>query len=567
VSLQRTGRSFVVLCVFVLLVGALSLVASFPVRGAAPRTLFVSSTGAGAVCTQASPCGLQTALNQAANADTIIVAEGFYYATDAAVISITRSITLCGAWDGAPTGAVVRNPKLYPSVIDGEKERRGVYASGGISFTLDGFVVENGNATGVPRPLRGGGIYVYQARPILLNNLIRSNLAGAPVDPSSWCYGGGIYVDHPTGPALISGNEVTDNAAAVGCYGVGGGIGLSSATRAVVSDNSIRGNAGSSGGSGYGGGMSAVSCDDLEINDNDLEDNAGSVDAPAGHARGGAIYLEHCLAGEVERNLISGNVGSETGDGSGGGMTAYWCDLLWVLDNRFVDNIASVADGKAGDGGALNIGVAHDVLIARNEIWSNMANMTGGSGGALWMDSDVSFRVANNIIAKNAAGIHGGGLALWADATRRITGTLEHNTFVANNQGAGDGQVAVFVESDSVRLQLINNLFSEHSMAVRVPPGSSAALSGTLFYMNSVANTGGGGTITSVSAITGLDPLLDGGAHLMRGSPAIDAGVHSSLITDIDGDPRPYGAGYDIGADEWVPPRQVYLPLVVRHNS
>lgn len=565
-SLHRAGRPAIVLIVFLFLVGALSLVVTFPVRGAAPRRLFVSSTGAGTACTQASPCGLQTALNQAVNADTILVAGGYYYGTDSAVISLTKSITLCGGWDGASTGAVVRNTKLYSSVINGEKVRRGVYASGGISFTLDGFTIENCNATNVPRPLRGGGIYVYQARPILLNNLILGNLAGAPADPNSWCQGGGIFVDHATGPVLISGNELADNLAAFGGYATGGGIYLSQCSRAVVAHNELHDNLASSGGTGYGGGLGAVQCDDIEINDNWIEDNAGSSEAATGHGRGGGIYLEQSVAGEIERNHITENVGSEAGVGSGGGVAAYWCDLLWVLDNWFDGNTASAAPGKIGEGGALNIITSLDILIGRNEMWSNVANPTGGSGGAIWMDSNVSFRLVNNIIAKNIASEWGGGLALWADASRRITGTLEHNTFVGNNLGEGNGKVAVCVESPYVQLRLINNLFSEHSMAVDVAPGSSAALSGTLFFMNSVANTGGGGTITSVSAISGLDPLLNGSAHLSSGSPAINAGVTSALTNDIDGDHRPTGVGYDIGADEWVPPRWAWVPLLLKRR-
>jgi hypothetical protein len=56
-----------------------------------------------------------------------------------------------------------------------------------------------------------------------------------------------------------------------------------------------------------------------------------------------------------------------------------------------------------------------------------------------------------------------------------------------------------------------------------------------------------------------------GNYNLGPGSAAIDTGVTEPTITkDIDGDPRPIGAGYDIGADE---ARFVYLPLVLRNYS
>ena len=55
-----------------------------------------------------------------------------------------------------------------------------------------------------------------------------------------------------------------------------------------------------------------------------------------------------------------------------------------------------------------------------------------------------------------------------------------------------------------------------------------------------------------------------GNYHVGPGSAAIDAGVDAGVLTDIDGDPRPIGLGFDIGADEaW---RWVFLPLVLRDS-
>ena len=48
-----------------------------------------------------------------------------------------------------------------------------------------------------------------------------------------------------------------------------------------------------------------------------------------------------------------------------------------------------------------------------------------------------------------------------------------------------------------------------------------------------------------------MDPD-NGDYHIGPGSGAVDTEVGAGVMTDIDGDARPFGAGYDLGADEWV---------------
>ena len=51
-----------------------------------------------------------------------------------------------------------------------------------------------------------------------------------------------------------------------------------------------------------------------------------------------------------------------------------------------------------------------------------------------------------------------------------------------------------------------------------------------------------------------LDPGFEGNEdyHLLPSSPCIDAGVKTYIDVDIDGNKRPQGSGYDIGAYEYV---------------
>ncbi len=253
---------------------------------AAPASgmLFVKTGGSGTACTQSSPCGLQTALGQAAGGDTIYIASGVYTGAGGAVITVTESITLYGGWDGASSGPVVRDPAAHPTTLDGEDQRRVVYIESNTGPTLDGFIVTRGHGA-----FSGGGIYAKGASPVIRNNQIISNTAAGD--------GGAIFING--GSAQIVGNEIRDNAATWA-----GGLRIINNAQVAIVGNEIISNVASI----SGGGINLECCGGSTpfIAQNLIAYNQGTN-------HGGGVLIQSTSA-SLENNIL---VSNQAGEGAG----------------------------------------------------------------------------------------------------------------------------------------------------------------------------------------------------------------------------------------------------------
>jgi fibronectin-binding autotransporter adhesin len=577
----RTVRlMFTALTCLLLWAGVLCLLPSSRAVHANPGSLFVTVAGTGTVCSRAQPCGLQTALVQSVDGDCVYVAAGTYIGSGAAVVTLTKSIALYGGWDGAAGGAVLLDPDRFRSILDGEDLRRVICITGTITSTVDGFTIQHGNATAAPDPGRGGGIYSQGANILIAHNVITANTAYT--GNAAWGWGGGVYVYSAWKCAIwandwwacviITGNQVLSNVASAAGYGTGGGIMLYASPGAQVANNVVLSNVASSGVAdmrgGLGGGVSIAQSASSVVAGNRIEHNWAMNGTSNTESRGGGLYCELGGGYRIESNVIRYNVASSSKTGTGGGIDANQATGLVVARNTIESNTACTNPAGTGQGGGLSALGSRDVVIEANRFLSNTASLGPiGEGGAVYMRENTSFTMTNNVVARNHAWSAGGGLAFGAAAATPVTGTLLHNTFVDNHAGSGDGRIAIHLNTSPVRLTLTNNLIAGHSHGVFAVAGSTATLTSTLFFGQGVAPTGGAGSIVNTGAITGQDPLLDVAYHLRAGSLAIDRGVNAGVITDIDGDARPIGAGYDIGADEYAGPWRLYLPVVVRGVS
>jgi hypothetical protein len=162
------------------------------------------------------------------------------------------------------------------------------------------------------------------------------------------------------------------------------------------------------------------------------------------------------------------------------------------------------------------------------------------------------YTITNNIFYANTAG--------WG--LQISPGT--HDTAVINNtfEGANpqqDGLLMLWGNSSNITIQ--NNIFygaRNYAIANWQAAASGATIDHNLVYGSprGIINTGAiAGVLTLLANLTNRDPLFVnmGGAdfHLQAASPAIDSGSWENVAADLDGNPRPSGSAFDIGAYEY----------------
>ena len=151
---------------------------------------------------------------------------------------------------------------------------------------------------------------------------------------------------------------------------------------------------------------------------------------------------------------------------------------------------------------------------------------------------------------------------------------LLHNTIARNRNGDGSGIHVTNFSGFFSTVSLTNTILVSHTVGITVTAGNTATLEGTLWGSGVWANGtpwGGGGAILTGTVNVFGDPgfisPLSGNYHITLTPAAVDSGVNAGVTTDIDGESRPYGMGFDIGADEYQPPvvyKYSYLPVVLR---
>jgi hypothetical protein len=237
--------------------------------------------------------------------------------------------------------------------------------------------------------------------------------------------------------------------------------------------------------------------------------------------------------------------------------------LLDSSTANLTNNIVSANSAEGGGGLYLSFSSA---ALNANTLTDNVAERYGG--GLYLYFSDVI--LSNNLLAENQADNQGSGLYVRASSPQLVHNTIAHNS-------VGDGSGVYVVEDATVysRVTLTNTILVSHTVGIVVAAGNTAVLEATLWgsgpWANEVDWDGVGTILTGAHNYWG-DPAFvapdAGDHHIGHGSAAIDAGVEAGVSDDIDGDPRPVGGGYNIGADERreYRGRSIYLPAVLKQT-
>jgi predicted outer membrane repeat protein len=267
--------------------------------------------------------------------------------------------------------------------------------------------------------------------------------------------------------------------------------------------------------------------------------------------------------------VINGNTFiSNTADDSGGAL--YVLGPATLVSNTIRANIAPSGLELYGSDATL----IRNTLIANTA--SNAALVLYYSDAALYENLVISntagcgvflrasnATLTNTVVADNqTATSEGFGLYI-ADGSLPH---LVHTTIARNGGNQGTGVYVTAFGGDPVTAIMTNTILSSHTWGVYVAPGDAAILESTLWFSNTVDRTGTGTLITGTYNYRGDPRFAADGYHLLSGSAAIDRGVNAGVTTDIDGEARPQGGGYDLGADEAVASdwHYIYVPIVMR---
>ncbi len=428
----------------------------------------------------------------------------------------------------------------------------GLKIMGGDQRDFPGNIAEiGGGQNGQPRnaTTQGGGVFLNgYARNFRITNNVLQNNGGA--------YGGAIRVGTPfagnneNDGVVIAHNRVLSN----GGTQLAGAISIfNGADGYRISDNDICGNSSTE----YGGGISHFGLSSggkilrNRIALNSAYDEGGGVTIAGELPANPSQLSPGAGAVEVRSNVITSNLAND----DGGGLRFLQAgNFPFVVENNVIANNVSTHQG-----GGVALNDAPDVRIVNNTIAANITtataltsdglpapaglSTTGNSAqlqATLPMGSDGFSNpvLVDNIFRDNRAGTWAGVAGVLGIGNDAGPVNLWD---VGNSDGSSGDPTASFSMVDTLTglVDGGDNIVNQDPVFVD-PQTTKVEIYTWRGYQRFRSSA-------IVSYATGVRPLGD--YHIKASSPAIDAGTVGAA-DDIDGEARPTGNGYDIGADE-----------------
>jgi predicted outer membrane repeat protein len=501
------------------------------------NTVFLSNTaendGGGAMFFNSGPVITGGLFQNNACIDTAGCAGGALYVEGSVTLTDTQFLGNSSQFAGGAinavgsvmmTGGLVQNNHCSHTLCTGG----GLMAEGNIYLT-NTLVTGNtsqgdgGGASGSQIVLVGGRIEnnACLEAACLGGGLSASGLAltGTQVlSNTSGLDGGGAY---SSSPAFLSGGIFQNNRClSNNCRGGG----LFAKGPLVVADTAFINNISRH----YGAGIYAQAA--VTITRGLFQDNHGQTG-------GGGLFAQTTMA--LNDTRFTGNTTSSSGGGASVSGAAT------VTGGRFDGNHTTL--GPDGGGGAL---FANGALTVTGTLFVN--NTSAANGGALFSIAG-SGRLVNALFARNTAARRGA--AVYIDSSSL---NVLHNTLAGTSQ---PGAAAIYVQSGSVGVT--NTIVASYTIGISRTTGTVSE-DYNLFFNTPAATAGGvGGGGHSFSGNPAFAGPAQDDYHLRSDSAAIDQGVNAGITFDVDGDPRPFDAGFDIGFDEFAL-HALYLPLIRR---
>jgi parallel beta helix pectate lyase-like protein len=527
---KRRGAAAVFLSALLLVVlSAAPTGASAAQRAAGSSAVrYVAPSGSDAAndCTQpGTPCQtVQHAVDAAQAGDEIRVAAGTYTGAMfdgglddgvTATVIIAKAITALRG--GYTTDFATRNTQVFLTVLSAAGSPGAhVLVLWGVDTVVEGFTLTG--STGACSPgcghnYPGGGVRIHGGAPTLSNNHITLNFGHDR--------GGGIFVGDGAAPVITS-NVIEANTT----NGSGAGIYVQGAD-ARITGNQILSNV-----ADYeGGGIYVDSNVPALINFNSIGFNRATNPFSGG---GGGIRT---FGGPAVVTISRNDVFSNTVFGGGAGI--YAGSPAIVDGNSVHHNTLQIG----GWGGAILVGaVSLPVSVINNIVYANR-------GSAVQSVNSYQVALVNNTIADNVhvqpdSGTEADAYLIWNDPPP----TGPSNMLVLNNILANNENCGLFYHNAGSVTTLNNLLWNNAHDAANYCEGASA----------------GPGDIHT-------PPLfVNAGAtdyHLSPSSPARDAGLAAQAPDhDGDGQGRPFGSGFDMGAYEFMIlnlPVKAFVPLAL----